>query len=101
MHESVIRAIIDRQRALARVYTDFAICVTIDRHELSLSRAHRCRKRVLEQDWDGFWYIYRRDDATPSYSHIGIDTAATLNKQEHVAAMIVQAIEVRSKREHA
>ena len=50
-------------------------------------------RSVLGAEWDGFWYIYRRGDATPSYSHIGIDTAASLNKQEHVAEMIVSAIE--------
>ena len=29
--------------------------------------------------WDGFWYIYRRGETTPAYSHIGLDTSATLN----------------------
>lgn len=56
-----------------------------------------CRQRVLESDWDGFWYIYRRDDETPSYSHMGIDMAATLSKQTHVAAVVVTAIEASAR----
>ena len=43
--------------------------------------------------WDAFWYMYRRGDNTPAYSHIGLDTSATLNKQSHVADRIREAID--------
>ena len=35
--------------------------------------------------WDAFWYIYRRGENTPAYSHIGLDTSASLHRQTHVA----------------
>ena len=43
--------------------------------------------------WDAFWYIYRRSETTPAYSHIGLDTSATLNNQKHVAAAMDACIE--------
>jgi len=43
--------------------------------------------------WDGFWYIYRRGETTPAYSHIGLDTSATLNNQKHVAQRMHACIE--------
>eukprot|EP00965_Chrysotila_dentata_P032015 1067513-Pleurochrysis_carterae.AAC.2 len=43
--------------------------------------------------WDAYWYIYRRGDQTPSYSHVGVDTSATLNKQKHVAELVKLAVE--------
>ena len=43
--------------------------------------------------WDGFWYIYRRGETTPAYSHIGLDTSATLNNQKHVAGGMKECIE--------
>ena len=41
----------------------------------------------------GFWYIYRRGETTPAYSHIGLDTSATLNNQKHASAAMKQCIE--------
>jgi len=43
--------------------------------------------------WDGFWYIYRRGETTPAYSHIGLDTSATLNNQKHVCNTLKDCIE--------
>ena len=43
--------------------------------------------------WDAFWYIYRRGETTPAYSHIGLDTSATLNNQKHVQAAMHRCIE--------
>ena len=40
----------------------------------------------------GFWYIYRRGETTPAYSHIGLDTSATLNQQKHVANALHRCI---------
>jgi len=47
--------------------------------------------------WDAFWYIYRRGETTPAYSHIGLDTSATLNNQTHVAAAMDTCIERASQ----
>jgi len=47
--------------------------------------------------WDAFWYIYRRGDNTPGYSHIGLDTSATLNNQRHVASKLKDAINLVSQ----
>ena len=44
--------------------------------------------------WDAFWYIYRRGDNTPGYSHIGLDTSATLNNQKHVKAKLLEVIDL-------
>lgn len=44
--------------------------------------------------WDAFWYIYRRGDNTPAYSHIGLDMSATLLKQTHVSAKIKEVIDL-------
>ena len=44
--------------------------------------------------WDAFWYIYRRGDNTPGYSHIGLDTSATLKNQTHVAGKLKEAIDL-------
>lgn len=43
--------------------------------------------------WDGFWYIYRRGESTPGYSHIALDTSATLNNQKHVCDAMRLCIE--------
>jgi hypothetical protein len=43
--------------------------------------------------WDAFWYIYRRGDNTPAYSHIGIDTSASFNHQQHVANKVFECID--------
>ena len=43
--------------------------------------------------WDGFWYIYRRGETTPAYSHIGLDTSASLNNQKHVCQAMKDLIE--------
>jgi hypothetical protein len=45
-----------------------------------------------DDGWDAFWYIYRRGETTPAYSHIGLDTSATLNNQKHVGDSIRAAI---------
>jgi hypothetical protein len=53
-----------------------------------------CNYRASDQSrWDAFWYIYRRGDNTPGYSHIGLDQSATLNKQTHIAGKVMEAIE--------
>lgn len=44
--------------------------------------------------WDAFWYIYRRGDNTPGYSHIGLDTSASLHAQKHVADKLREAIDL-------
>ena len=48
---------------------------------------------VSDDRWDAFWYIYKRGETTPAYSHIGLDTSATLNNQKHVAAAMHTCIE--------
>lgn len=54
-----------------------------------------CNHRAADQSrWDSFWYIYRRGDNTPGYSHIGLDQSATLNKQTHIAGKIKEAIDL-------
>jgi len=45
------------------------------------------------EPWDAFWYIYKRGETTPAYSHIGLDTSATLSYQKHVAQAIHACIE--------
>ena len=50
-----------------------------------------CRGRAVPRSWDCFWYIYRRGETTPAYSHIGVDTSATLKRQTHVAASLARA----------
>ena len=44
-------------------------------------------------EWDAFWYIYRRGETTPAYSHIGLDTSASLNHQTHVCQKVKECIE--------
>jgi len=52
-----------------------------------------CEHRDAEGNyWDAFWYIYRRGDNTPGYSHIGLDTSATLMGQSHIALKLKEAI---------
>mmetsp|Transcript_34818 Transcript_34818/g.69416 ORF Transcript_34818/g.69416 Transcript_34818/m.69416 type:complete len:236 (-) Transcript_34818:480-1187(-) len=54
-----------------------------------------CNWRAKDQSkWDAFWYIYRRGDNTPGYSHIGLDQSATLNNQAHIAGKIKEAIDM-------
>ena len=43
--------------------------------------------------WDAFWYIYKRGENTPAYSHIGLDTSATLNEQKHVSNRFKELID--------
>jgi hypothetical protein len=47
--------------------------------------------------WDAFWYIYRRGDNTPAYSHIGLDTSAMLRTQTHVSGKLKEAIDLVPK----
>jgi len=43
--------------------------------------------------WDGFWYIYRRGETTPAYSHIGLDRSASLKTQTHVCSAMQRCVE--------
>ena len=36
--------------------------------------------------------MYKRNDPTPSYAHIGLDVSASLNKQAHLAQAVKNAI---------
>ena len=47
--------------------------------------------------WDGFWYIYRRGESTPAYSHIGLDVSATLNNQLHVRKYMYSCIDMAAE----
>ena len=47
--------------------------------------------------WDAFWWIYLRNNPTPTYSHVGLDIAATLNKQAPVADALKRAIELAER----
>ena len=37
--------------------------------------------------------MYRRGESVPAYSHIGLDTSATLNNQKHVCTKVKECIE--------
>ena len=53
-----------------------------------------CEHHGVSTDlWDAFWYIYRRGETTPAYSHLGLDTSACLNRQKHVAGALHECIE--------
>ena len=53
-----------------------------------------CEHRAINgSQWDAFWYIYKRGDNTPGYSHIGLDSSATLNNQKYVASKLKEAID--------
>ena len=49
----------------------------------------------------GFWYIYRRGETTPAYSHIGLDTSATLNNQKHVGNRIKELIDLSIEQDNS
>jgi len=59
-----------------------------------VSEAHGLAKHPTQGiEWDAFWYIYRRDQEAPSYSHIGLDLTADLNQQSHVCSAVTQCID--------